>query len=158
LLDASTWLAAMDQDDRHHRAARALLEAASTGSLTLAALDLTLYEAANVAAVSWRSPQDAVATARLVVLACPDTLVPVDAELVEDAVAIAAEHGLTVYDGAYVAAARRHGWTLVSGDLRDLVRPGLALAPDAVLPEASGSSPRRAIAAAPPGVPRPPGS
>jgi hypothetical protein len=29
-----------------------------------------------------------------------------------------------------VAAARKHAWTLVSADVKDLVRPGLALAPD----------------------------
>jgi hypothetical protein len=34
-----------------------------------------------------------------------------------------------VYDGAYVAAAHRRGWTLVSGDLHDLVDPGLAVSP-----------------------------
>jgi len=34
------------------------------------------------------------------------------------------EHGLTAYDAAYVAAARKHGWTLESSDLKDLVKPG----------------------------------
>ena len=40
------------------------------------------------------------------------------------------EHGLTAYDAAYVAVARRYGWTLVSTDIKDLVSRGLALAPD----------------------------
>ena len=43
---------------------------------------------------------------------------------------VAAEHGLSVYDGAYVAAARRLGAKLVSTDLADLVRPGFAIAPE----------------------------
>jgi predicted nucleic acid-binding protein len=44
---------------------------------------------------------------------------------------VIAEHGLTAYDAAYVATARRYGWTLVSTDLKDLVnRSELALTPD----------------------------
>lgn len=42
------------------------------------------------------------------------------------------EHGLSAYDAAYVAAARRNGWQLVSLDVRDLVSKGLAVTPDAV--------------------------
>lgn len=45
----------------------------------------------------------------------------------------ASEHGLTAYDAAYVAAARRNGWRLVSLDIRDLVSKGLAITPDAAL-------------------------
>ena len=42
---------------------------------------------------------------------------------------IAAAHGLTAYDAAYVAVAERNGWTLVSTDIADLVSKGLAVAP-----------------------------
>ncbi len=149
LLDASVWLAALDPDDRYHAAAKALVEStgddadvdpgddaveedtADDGPVTLAALDLTLYEVANVAVVSWRSQADAERLAELIRLACPATLDRVDDERVRAATQIAAEHDLTVYDAAYVAAARKHDWTLVSCDLKDLVRPGLAVAPDA---------------------------
>lgn len=133
LLDASVWLAALDLDDPHHAAAQQLLEAAATGAATVAALDLTLYEVANVAVVRWRSPSDAERLAALVVLACPTTLERVDDALVRAATAVAAQHGLTVYDGAYAAAAARRRWTLVSGDLADLVARRLALSPDAAL-------------------------
>ena len=44
---------------------------------------------------------------------------------------VVTEYGLTAYDAAYVAAARRCGWQLVSLDLRDLVSKGLAVTPDA---------------------------
>jgi predicted nucleic acid-binding protein len=54
----------------------------------------------------------------------------VDAALAESAIVLAAEHRLTAYDAAYVAAARKHDWTLVSADLEDLVKPGFATAPD----------------------------
>ena len=46
---------------------------------------------------------------------------------------MAAEHGLTAYDAAYVAAARRNGMTLVSTDIADLVSKGLAVTPDAAV-------------------------
>jgi predicted nucleic acid-binding protein len=137
LLDASAWLAAIDTDDRFHDPVRRLLSSAADGTTTLAALDLTLYEVANVATVSWRSPGDADALVRLVLVSCPTTLAGVDRELLADATAIATTNRLTVYDGAYVSAARRHGWTLVSGDLHDLVRPGLAVSPDGVLGDGS---------------------
>lgn len=133
LLDASVWLAALDRDDPYHAAAQQLLEAAATGAATVAALDLTLYEIANVAVVRWRSPTDAERLAALVMLACPATLERVDEALVRAAAAVAAQHGLTVYDSAYAAAAARRSWTLVSGDLADLVAPGLAISPDAAL-------------------------
>jgi predicted nucleic acid-binding protein len=131
LLDASVWLASLDSDDRHHGAARRLIESAATGSTTLAALDLTLYEVANVAVVRWRSPTDAERLVRLVQLACPTTLERADDALLRAAAALAERHRLTVYDGAYVAAAQRRDWTLVSGDLHDLVDPGLAVSPAA---------------------------
>lgn len=133
LLDASVWLAALDSDDRQHSAARQLLESAGKGSTTLAALDLTLYEVANVAVVRWNSEAEAERLVDLVTAACPTTLERVDDTLLRAASALAARHRLTVYDGAYVAAAHREGWTLVSGDLRDLVDPGLAISPTAAL-------------------------
>jgi predicted nucleic acid-binding protein len=136
LLDASVWLAALDRDDSFHPAAQQLIEAAAAGTATLAALDLTLYEVANVAVVRWRSTADAGRLVTLVRLACPETLERADEELLGDAAAIAGRHGLTVYDGAYVAAARR-GWTLVSGDVGDLVRPGLATSPEDAVRDSS---------------------
>jgi predicted nucleic acid-binding protein len=67
----------------------------------------------------------------LIVARCADSLVAIDAELIRRTVEIVAEHGLTAYDAAYVAAARRYGWVLVSTDIGDLVSKGLAVAPDA---------------------------
>lgn len=131
LLDASVWLAALDDEDPTHAAARRLLERGTDVRGNLAALDLTLYEVANVAVVRWRSLEDAEGLVSLVRLVCADTLQRADRELLQDAATVAVRHGLTVHDGAYVAAARRNGWTLVSCDMRDLVEPGLAVAPDA---------------------------
>lgn len=99
----------------------------------VAALDLTLYEVTNVAIVKWRSPHIARSLMNLVADAVGDRLVRIDTDLADAASAVARASGLTVYDAAYVACARREGWQLVSTDLADLVRPGLALSPDAAL-------------------------
>jgi predicted nucleic acid-binding protein len=132
LLDASVWLASLDPDDRHHEAARELVERGGDGKAQLAALDLTLYEVTNVAVAKWHSAPDADRLERLIRLTCSDTIERVDEALIGEAIAVATEHGITVYDAAYVAAARQRKWTLVSGDLSDLVQPGLAVPPDAV--------------------------
>jgi len=57
--------------------------------------------------------------------------VRIGTDLAEEVVRIADGEQITVYDAAYVAAARRDGHVLISGDLRDLVERGLALPPDA---------------------------
>jgi predicted nucleic acid-binding protein len=56
-----------------------------------------------------------------------------DQALGEEVVKVVSEHSLTAYDAAYVAAARRNGWQLVSLDVRDLVSKGLAVTPDAAV-------------------------
>jgi predicted nucleic acid-binding protein len=61
---------------------------------------------------------------------CGEQLLRVDPDLAEAALEIAAARGLSAYDAAYVAAAERTGWTLVSVDIRDLVSAGLAVTPD----------------------------
>ncbi|HEU4703964.1 MAG TPA: type II toxin-antitoxin system VapC family toxin [Conexibacter sp.] len=131
LLDSNVWLAALNADERDHVAARRLIEGAI--ERPLAALDLTLYEVANVAMKRWRSPARARAVATLVRDACPQRIGIVDAELLERAVALSAEHRLTIYDAAYVAASELHGWTLVSGDHADLVEPGHAITAEQAL-------------------------
>ncbi len=130
LLDSTVWVASLDPDDRHHMHARRLIEGA--GRQPLAAIDLTLYEVANVAVSSWRSARHARALVALVRASCLGTIARIDERLEERAIALADEHRLSVYDASYSAAAEQYGWTLVSGDYRDLVTPGLAIAPDAV--------------------------
>lgn len=126
LIDASVWLAARGANEPHHADVAALI---SHGGADAAALDLTLCEVANVAIVRKKSVAEAAAMLDMVDKGCDGVIARVDAELVAFAAAIAAEHGISVYDAAYVAAARRNDWTLVSLDERDLVGPGLAIAP-----------------------------
>lgn len=130
LLDSGVWIALSEPDERHHSSARALVLdlAAPVGSL-----DLTLYEVANVVGARKGRVDDAERLIQLVLRRCRERPLAIDADLVAEALRVAAEHRLSAYDAAYVAAARRQGWTLISTDVRDLVSKGLAVTPDAAV-------------------------
>lgn len=128
LLDAGIWAAVFDPADRFHVSARSIVLDVNQ---PVAALDLTLYEIANVLGVKMRLPDKARDIAQLVVDRCGSSLVKVDPSFLASACRLAREHDLTAYDAAYVAAAERHSWQLVSLDIRDLVSKGLAVTPDA---------------------------
>jgi predicted nucleic acid-binding protein len=128
LVDASVWVSLVERDSPHREAAASLVRKGG-----LAALDLTLYEIGNAVGVKQGDATEAGRVIRLLLRCCRDRLLAIDAELLESALSLAAEHGLTAYDAAYVAAAQRNGWTLVSADIADLVSKGLAVAPDAAV-------------------------
>lgn len=128
LIDASVWVAIADPHDTYHATAQAIVAEVEQ---PLAALDLTLYEVANVMGPKKGQPREGQFLLRLIEKRCRDNLLAADSELLESALELATEHGLTAYDAAYVAAARRYDWTLVSSDIADLVSKGLAVAPDA---------------------------
>lgn len=131
LLDASTWISASDPADRFHAAAHSVV---FDFEQPVAALDLTLYEVANAVGVRKREPHESRYLSEFIVRRCRGSaLVAADPALMDFAVSIAGEHGLTAYDAAYVATATSNGWTLVSGDIADLVSKGLAITPDAAL-------------------------
>jgi predicted nucleic acid-binding protein len=130
LLDAGVWIASRDPDDRHQEPA---LELTFDTDRMAAALDLTFYEVANAVLRRWRDAGAATKLCRSVELRCKQNLVRVDPGLIEATAEIATEHGLTSYDAAYVAVARRYDWQLVSTDIQDLVAKGLAITPDAAV-------------------------
>jgi predicted nucleic acid-binding protein len=130
LIDASVWVSLVERGSAHREAAASLVREQAQ---SLGALDLTLYEVANAVGVKQGDAREAGRVNRLLLRCCRDRLFTVDVELVEAALQLAREHGLTVYDAAYVAAARRHAMTLVSVDIRDLVAKGLAVTPDAAV-------------------------
>ncbi len=130
LLDASVWVAAKDGGDRYFESARVL---AVDPSVPVAALDLTLYEVTNALGARRGRPQEAISLCRLITGRCVGEILNVDLALVEAALEVTRDHGLTAYDAAYVAAAKRTGWTLVSADIADLVSKGLAVTPDAAV-------------------------
>jgi predicted nucleic acid-binding protein len=128
LLDASVWVAAKDGGDRHFEPARAL---AVSPEVPVAALDLTLYEVSNALGVRRGHIDEAMSLCRLIARRCGGDLLSVDLDLTEAVQRVSQRYGLTAYDAAYVAAAERTGWTLVSTDVADLVSKGLAVTPDA---------------------------
>ena len=128
LLDASVWVASGAPASQWHEAAKALVR---EPPIPLGAIDLTLYEIANVVGVRDGQPDAARVLAQVLRRRCGNRIVAFDAELLDATLELATEHGLSAYDAAYVAAARRMGWQLVSVDIRDLVSKGLAVTPDA---------------------------
>jgi predicted nucleic acid-binding protein len=128
LVDASAWVTLVDSASPYREATASMIHRQAR---SLGALDLTLYEIANAIGVKQSNPGEAGKILRLVDVSCRDRILAVDRDLLDSALEVAAEHGLTAYDATYVAAARRHGWTLVSTDIRDLVSKGLAVTPDA---------------------------
>lgn len=131
LLDAGVWIGAADEADPFHQSAKDLVFDVDR---PVAALDLTLYEVANVLGVRKSRPQAARYIAELIFKRCRgESLVTADPDLMGLAISAAGEHGLTAYDAAYVAASTSNGWNLVSVDIADLVSKGLAVTPDAAV-------------------------
>jgi predicted nucleic acid-binding protein len=128
LLDASVLLAAFDPDDKHHEAARALLEDDETA---LATIDLARYEVANVAVRAWRAPKSVGPLLTAIDRLGDDGGVLLSTgALLTRAADIAETRTISVYDATYVAAAQDAGLRLVSCDERDLVSKGLAVLPE----------------------------
>lgn len=130
VVDASVLLAAHDLGDRHHAAARRLLEEAPA----LATIDLAVWEVTDVADAVWKDP-DAGRRLReaIKIIGQLGTVLATDEPLAASAALIVAEHGLSGYDAAYVTAARRLSAPLASCDVRVLVSRGLAELPSALV-------------------------
>ena len=96
----------------------------------MATLDLAFYEVTNVAIRAWRDPSAALRLReRAAAVADDGGVIRANAALLANAAAVADEQGMSVYDAAYVVAARASGGELVSCDLRGLVSRGLARLP-----------------------------
>jgi predicted nucleic acid-binding protein len=130
LLDAGVWIDSAAPDNRWHESAQALIRKPPE---PLAAIDLTLYEVANVIGARERRPEIARTMTEVLRQRCGERILTLDPKLLESTLEVASEHKLTAYDAAYVAAAGRYGWQLVSTDIRDLVSKGLAVTPDAAV-------------------------
>lgn len=130
LVDASAWVTLVERQSAFRDAVVGLVRERDT---SLGALDLTLYEVGNAIGVKQGNADEASRVIRLIQRCCRDRILAVDPQLLDAAMNLAGQHGLTAYDAAYVAAARRLGRTLVSTDLADLVSKGLAITPDAAV-------------------------
>jgi predicted nucleic acid-binding protein len=118
----------METTPRHPEAA-----ALAQGGASVAALDLTLYEVVNAVGRQYRLPAQARMLVQVILKTCGQNFARMDWQLADETAAVVSEHNLCAYDAAYVAAARRNGWQLVSLDVRDLVSRGLAVTPDAAV-------------------------
>jgi predicted nucleic acid-binding protein len=117
-VDASVLLASDDPDDVNHADANRLLE----GGDPLATLDLAYYEVTDVAIRAWRDKAAASRLRKRVAAVSDDGgLLRIGPPLLASASTIAEENGTSLYDAAYMAAARAWGAELVSCDVRDLV-------------------------------------
>jgi predicted nucleic acid-binding protein len=125
LVDASVWVAAVTPQHPHHLQAERFLRVGPP----LMVLDLTLYEVANVVARKYGELDVARKLVQGLLRGSASPPLQGNLTLFEDGLDLMSEHGLTAYDAAYVAAARRNGWQLVSFDVRDLVAKGLAVLP-----------------------------
>ncbi|HEX5983619.1 MAG TPA: PIN domain-containing protein [Solirubrobacterales bacterium] len=130
LLDAGVWIDSATPGNRWYEAAQTLIRKPPG---PVGAIDLTLYEVANVVGSRGHRPDVAQTLGRVLRRRCGDRILTLDSDLFEGTLEVAAEHELTAYDAAYVAAARKTGWQLVSTDIRDLVSKGLAVTPDAAV-------------------------
>ena len=130
LLDAGVWIDSAAPANRWHEAAQALIRKPPK---PLGAIDLTLYEVANVIGARERQPEIARIVSEVLRRRCRERILTLDSELFEATLHAVTEHELSAYDAAYVAAAKRYGWQLVSTDIRDLVSKGLAVTPDAAV-------------------------
>ena len=83
LLDAGVWIAAVDPDDRHHSASRRLV---LISTLPTSALDLTLYEVANVIGARKRQYDLAKRICRSISERCEERLVHANADAIADTV------------------------------------------------------------------------
>jgi predicted nucleic acid-binding protein len=133
LCDAGVWIAASRPNDAFHEPSARLIGACAGRDDALGALDLTLYEVANVATVRGGSTELCGLVVGLVRDGAAGAIVRWNESMLEGASRLALEHGISVYDAAYVVTAEALGWTLVSTDIRDLVGRGLAIAPDQVV-------------------------
>lgn len=121
-----------EQDEQNVEAARELLSYHRARRVVLHVLDLTYYEVGN-ALMRGRARANAEQTA-IVLRALREiclTITPDDDDLAL-AAELAAEHGLSVYDAAYAAAARRRDAPLVTLD-QQLLDAGLGVDPDQLI-------------------------
>jgi predicted nucleic acid-binding protein len=130
LLDSGVWIASGSAGERFNQSA---LEIVFDTGRPAAALDLTVYEIANVVGSRRGDLRMLARLCRSVQSRCLENIVRIDPSLIEATAELAVEYRLTGYDAAYVAVARRHDWQLVSTDIRDLVSKGLAITPDAAV-------------------------
>jgi predicted nucleic acid-binding protein len=143
-VDASVWVNGFDQRESGHETSRQVLELLRAQAIPIFEPMLVLAEVAGAISRTRQDPARAEAFAITLGQLPNVTLLPLDEALGQQALALAAQHGLRGADAVYAAVAQQAGCTLISLDNEHLTRlaglisvqtPEVALAELIVVPD-----------------------
>jgi predicted nucleic acid-binding protein len=129
---AYQWFHAEDEDPAEVDASRTLARLSAVGTISIAVLDLTRYELANALLRGHlkASAEEVAAVLDALPDICP-VIDPTDDDL-REAIRLAEDHRLTVYDATYAAVARSRGAELATLD-KALLKAGLGRRPSEIV-------------------------
>jgi predicted nucleic acid-binding protein len=143
-VDASLWVNGFDQRESGHETSRQVLELLRAQTIPIIEPILVLAEVAGAISRTRQGPARAEAFAITLGQLPNVTILPLDEALGQQALALAAQHGLRGADAVYAAVAQQVGCTLISLDNEHLTRlaglisvqtPEVALAELTVVPD-----------------------
>jgi len=134
VIDASVWISAADATDPFSGRSRRFLEAVAVGALPVALPVLARIEVACALARRLRDAQAAHHIANGIVRSPLVIEHPLDAALVDNAIAAGTDAFLRAADAVYLALARSLGAAMVTWD-GELIRRGDAVTPEVWLAE-----------------------
>ena len=143
-VDASVWVNGFDQRESGHETSRQVLELLRAQAIPIFEPMLVLAEVAGAIRRTRQDPARAEAFAITLGQLPTVTILPLDEALGQQALALAAQHGLRGADAVYAAVAQQAGCTLISLDHEHLTRlaglisvqtPAVALAELSVAPD-----------------------
>ena len=115
-VDASVWVNGFDQRESGHETSRQLLELLREQAIAIFEPMLVLAEVAGAISRTRQDPARAEAFALTLGQLPNVTILPLDEALGQQALALAAQHGLRGADAVYAAVAQQAGCTLISFD------------------------------------------
>jgi predicted nucleic acid-binding protein len=121
-IDASVWVNSFDQREPGHVSSRQLLEVIRAQALPIIVPNLALAEVAGAISRTRNDPIRAQAFSASLEQLPNVTVMPLNAELGQRALELAAQHGLRGADAVYAAVAHQVGSTLISRDNEHLTR------------------------------------
>lgn len=123
-IDASVWVNAFDQREPGHTTSRQFLDLLDAQALPIIVPNLVLAEVAGALSRTRRNPTQAQVFATTLGQLPHVTLRPLDDALAQQALGLAAQHGLRGADAVYAAVAVQAGCTLITLDNEHLTRLG----------------------------------
>jgi predicted nucleic acid-binding protein len=139
-VDASVWVNGFDQRESGHEASRQVLELLREQAIAIFEPMLVLAEVAGAISRTRQDPARAEAFALALGQLPNVTILPLDEALGQQALALAARHGLRGADAVYAAVAQQTGCTLISLDNEHLTRLSRVISvqtPEAAMTELS---------------------